>query len=153
MTGNNTNNNLQAILDMQIVRQDYQTSITKSQVDIGYLFDRIKKEENAYFFNQKIKELNVMYQSLGFQNESVLEIGIDIVNNCISQNKTDIKISRTGENELLIFRERNGDFNNVIIDEDADIELLQIPVDRSNTTNEHYPFVYYTNIQELVSKL
>ena len=44
----------------------------------------------------------------------------------INKLDTDIKISRTGENEILIFRENEKCFYNILVDEDSDISFLFI---------------------------
>lgn len=135
------------------VNQKSDTESKLTQFDNNYLSQSSKSDEHYYFLNEKIKDLNIIYSSLNYHNEAVLEIGIDIINHCFLENKIDIKISKTGENELLIFREIDGEFNNIIIDEDADIEYLHIPIDRRQTSNEHFPFIYNTNLRGLVSKL
>jgi len=147
------NDTIQYIQDQSTAFSAGQVNCEGVQYDLEYLHQSVKSDEHYYFLSQKVKDLNIVYQSLNCQNEAVLEIGIDIINNCILQDKIDIKISKTGENELLIFREYKGDFKNIIIDEDADIEFLHIPNDRSKTYNEHFPFIYNTDIAELVSKL
>ena len=46
-------------------------------------------------------------------------------------------VSKTGEGELLIYKEnKHGDFINIIIDEDGDIELMKLTKDRRNTTTK-----------------
>ncbi len=48
-----------------------------------------------------------------------------------------MKISKTGEGELLIYKSDGKEgYINIIIDEDGDIELMHIPKDRSKTTNK-----------------
>lgn len=45
-----------------------------------------------------------------------------------------MKISKTGENELLIYKEDGkGGYINLIVDEDGDITIMQIPNDRRKT--------------------
>jgi hypothetical protein len=112
-------------------------------------------EENnsVNFILERVKEINLIYCNLGYNNDAILSIGIDIIKECANQRKFDIIISKTGESELLIFRESNGTFNNIIIDEDGDIEFLHIPIDRKDTYNEHFPFIYDTDFEELISKL
>jgi len=105
------------------------------------------------FIKQKLEDLCRLYAKLGYQNEAVLEIGSHIIRDCLWQKKLDIKISRTGENEILIFRETEGTFNNLIIDEEGDIEYLHIPVNRAETYNEHYSFAEHLDTFSLVSKL
>ena len=47
------------------------------------------------------------------------------------------KISKTGKGELLIHKsDGKGGYINLIIDEDGDIEIMHIPLDRSKTWNK-----------------
>jgi hypothetical protein len=117
------------------------------------LIESVTQPSRNNFIKQKLDDLYQLYNKLGYQNEVVLEIVSDIIKDSLIQKKLDIKISRTGENEILIFRESEGTFNNIIIDEDADIEFLHIPVNRSETYNEHYSFIDNFDTFALVSKL
>jgi hypothetical protein len=117
------------------------------------LTESVTQPSRNNFIKQKLDDLYQLYTQLGYQNEAVLQIGSDIIKDSLLQKKLDIKISRTGENEILIFRETEGTFNNIIIDEDADIEYLHIPVNRSETYNEHYSFVDNFDTFTLASKL
>ena len=51
----------------------------------------------------------------------------------INKLDTDVKISRTGENEILIFREHEKSFYNILVDEDSDISFLFICNKREDT--------------------
>ena len=101
----------------------------------------------------KKREVYGIYNLLNYDNEAVLEIANDILTNCIRVGKNDMKISRTGENEILIFSEDSGTFKNIIIDKDGDIEFLCIPPDRAKTYNEYYPFIGDIDAAKLAAKL
>ena len=101
-----------------------------------------------------IGDISNIYKLLNYNNPVVLEIAIDILRECFKQSKNDIKISRTGENEILIYRIVNGEYRNIILDNDGDIEFLKIPVNRADTYNENHPFITLGNdMQVLVSKI
>ena len=117
------------------------------------LIESFTQPSRNSFLKQKLEEVQKIYSLLEYENLAVLEISADIIKDCLSQNKRDIKISRTGENEILIFSENNGTYNNIIIDEDGDIEFLHIPINRDETYNEHFPFIGDINTYNLVSKL
>lgn len=117
------------------------------------LTESVTQPSRNNFMKQKLDDLYHLYSKLGYENEAVLEIGSDIIKDSLTLKKLDIKISRTGENEILIFRESEGVFNNIIIDEDADIEFLHIPVNRADTFNEHYAFIDNLDTFNLASKL
>lgn len=108
------------------------------------------KEE---IFSLLFERLNSCYNKLNYINNSVIDVCRKIIKCCIDNNKEDVTISITGENEILFYREINGELNNIIIDEDSDIEFMHIPKQRENTYNKLYTFGEYINIQELVSKL
>jgi hypothetical protein len=47
------------------------------------------------------------------------------------------KISKTGDDELLIHKEDGkGGYINIVIDQDGDIEIMHIKADRSQTWNK-----------------
>lgn len=127
--------------------------VTRSKLTREGLIESVTQPSRRTIMTDKIDVLRNIYKILNYNNPVVLDIAADIIENCINQSKTDIKISRTGENEILIFRESNGNFKNIIIDEDGDVEFLYIPVNRSNTKNEHFSFINGYNAFELVSKL
>src|SRR5688500_4622896 len=89
---------------------------------------------------KQLEQVKAMYDILGYNNPLVIDIANDILTSCRNQNKFDVTISRTGDNEILIYRKENGEYKNIMIDESGDIEFLYIPVDRRNTYNEHYSF-------------
>ena len=103
----------------------------------------------------KIAELAKLFKQLGYKNYEVFRIGEDIIKECVREGKGDIIISRTGENELLIYRKLEGGYRNIILDKDGDMEYLHIPEDRSETYNEFVEFHMITGqkIKELVNKL
>jgi len=117
------------------------------------LTESVTQPSRNNFIKQKLEDLYQLYNKLGYQNEAVLQIGSDIIKDSLHLKKMDIKISRTGENEILIFRETEGTFNNIIIDEDADVEFLHIPLNRSETYNEHFSFIDNFDTFALASKL
>lgn len=88
----------------------------------------------------KLSEFIEVYNKLGYTNKAVLQLREDILRESYKQNKRDIVISKTGEGELLIYRVVNDEYRNIIIDEDADIEYMNIPANREDTINEYFPF-------------
>lgn len=94
-----------------------------------------------------------IYQHLNLKNEAILQIAFDVISHCRKIGKNDINISYTGDNELLIYRNVDSELRNIIIDENADVEFLVIPVNRRNTFNEHHPFILPINAGQLAEKL
>lgn len=139
-----------AYCDNSIFKNDNEVYNQISRKD---LIESITQPSRNSLIKTKIEELLSIYSTIGFQNEAIIEIATDVIRDCLNQDKKDIKISRTGENELLIYREIDGVFNNIIIDEDADIEFLHIPINRADTYNEYYPFIENIDTYNLASKL
>lgn len=76
-------------------------------------------------------------------------IKIEIIGECNKQGKNYI-LSKTGENEVLIYTCDDGNYKNIIIDSDGDIEFMYISDDRSKSYNEYIKDI---NIEELVNRL
>lgn len=127
--------------------------LVRSNISREGLTESFTQPSRKSFLKQKLEDLSKMYALLEFENEAVLEIGTDIIQDCLKLRKLDILISRTGDNELLIFREVDGTFNNIIIDDEGDIEFLHIPTNRAETYNEHFSFVNPIDTFALASKL
>ena len=102
--------------------------------------------------NNKETEVYEIYKLLKYNNSVVLEIAYDILKACREQYKNDIIVSRTGDNEILIYRNDNGEYRNIVIDEDCDIFYFCIPIDRRLSYNEFYPFMQ-VNANTIASKL
>ena len=49
-----------------------------------------------------------------------------------------ITLSKTSENEFIIYTVENGTYKNILIDEDGDVEVLIIPQDRTLTSNKRF---------------
>jgi len=131
---------------------DYKEPNAQVQYDRNYLAESGKSDDCKYFYTV-FSVFSIMYDLLNFENDEVLKIGSKIIWECINQEKKDIQISRTGENELLIFRNVRGTFNNIIIDGDCDIEFMSIPPDRSSAYNIYYPLDESPKIETLVNNL
>jgi hypothetical protein len=102
----------------------------------------INKEDEAYR----------MYKYLKYTNSTVLKVIYDILEACRNQYKYDVVISRTGDNEILLYRNRNGEYRNIVIDEECDVFYFCIPVDRKQTYNEFHPYMQ-VDANALASKL
>ena len=83
---------------------------------------------------------------------SALQTKYDLSENSISVankilqyiNKTiipEIQVGFSSESELLLYINRNGTYFNIAIDEEGDIEVLHLPIDRSKSHN----YYFYTN--------
>jgi len=99
-----------------------------------------------------IIRFNTLYDELGFDNQSVIILGASLIEECIRQDK-DITISKTTDNEILIYTDHDGSFDNLIIDHDGDIEYICIPKNRTMVYNEYFRNDGGIDIEELVSMI
>lgn len=129
--------------------------VYKEALVIGTTIFNSNTASNLYKFNaaiEKISQFESVYRELNFENEAILEIAQDIIENAILLGK-EVTISKTGDNEALIYTAYNGDFKNIIIDDEGNIEFLFISSNRSDSYNEFFPFIGAIDAQELAGKL
>lgn len=81
---------------------------------------------------EDIDLLTNIFSEFKFQNKSTFEVSVKILEEL---KKTDKKftISSTGEDEILFYTKEGGDFKNLIIDEDGDVEFLIIRQEREKS--------------------
>lgn len=79
-----------------------------------------------------------LLKELSFNDEVQSDIKELLANLYSADSSKDIQISRSADNEFLIFITSNGTHKNLLIDEDGDIELLIIPPDRTKTYCERF---------------
>lgn len=64
-----------------------------------------------------------------------------------------LHVSTTGEGEVLIYTEQNGDYRNIIIDEDGDIEYLYVDNNnRADSWHEYFDAPTIGDITTLVHR-
>jgi len=98
------------------------------------------------------KMISLIYNQLGYTNTVVKDIAHDILNAFVNSGKTNLIVSKTADNEMLIYTNIDGEFRNIIIDENADVEYLFVPKQRRDTFNEYYAFAM-VDATELANKL
>lgn len=86
------------------------------------------------------EELLYLCDELKFNNE-VLDIGFELLNRL--KHKC-ITLSKTGDNEILIYTEKEGRFYNLLLDEDGDISFILIGIKIGEEKTEFFtpPFNY-----------
>lgn len=72
--------------------------------------------------SEQIEKLEELKSLLDFEDNRPFMVAEKIINKLT----TDVKISRTGDNEILIFREHEKCFYNILIDEESDISFMFI---------------------------
>ena len=82
-----------------------------------------------------------IYYELGFNDGKVLSLAIEIFVEYTKKGRVEIlHISKTGDNELLLYTVNEGNYSNIIIDEDADVEFLYVSKNRKSSYSELYTF-------------
>ena len=84
---------------------------------------------NNIIVKQSIEELERLKPLLDFDDNEPFRVAEKIINKLNDH----VKVSRTGENEILIFREYEKCFYNILVDEDADISFMFIGNKREGT--------------------
>ena len=102
---------------------------------------------------ENIRKLHDECKFLGIDNFDVLETGILILRECYWQEKGDINVSKTGEGEILIYREREGRYSNLLIDNDADVQYMHIGTNPSEANNKEFFREDGLGFKEIVSLL
>ena len=85
----------------------------------------------------KDTKLIEMLDLLEFKDESLRNICFKM-NEAISKLGISYVISRTGDDELLFFTEKDKSFYNILIDDDGDIAYMYIPNKREETDVKYY---------------
>jgi hypothetical protein len=80
---------------------------------------------HSFLLNNFIK-IAQTYKELNFNNEKILNVSVELLQRCALLGKTNLNISKTSQEEILIYTSKNGKFNNILIDEDGDISLLRV---------------------------
>ena len=104
-----------------------------------YLNESITSPSRNMILAQHFYEIKNVYQALNFQNPQIFLTAFNIIQLCVIKNISDIKISKSGENELLLYRNKNGEFSNILIDEDCDVSYMFIGKKPGTERTEYFP--------------
>jgi hypothetical protein len=96
-----------------------------------------------------LKELDEILKLTGITNDKAISLAKDFITKCVDYESLEydldkekdllnIEVSRSGENEILIYREHLKNFYNILIDEDGDICYLLIPKEREKIEIVHF---------------
>ncbi len=94
-------------------------------------------------------ELDNLRDLLEFEDDKPFKIAESIIDKL---GDIDIKISRTGDNEILIFREFNKCFYNILVDDDSDISYLFIGDNRSESYTHIWDDSSDKSIDEVINE-
>lgn len=117
------------------------------------LLESISYPSRANFYFNSVKNLYAFYEKLDFSNINVRDVAMNIITECLKKHKMDIIISMTGDDEILIYRHKDDCYNNLIIDEDADVEVLLINKKAKKTETKTYYFQDSLDYSFLVNQL
>ena len=95
--------------------------------------------EETYKLPEVIKlQIDTISKELSFNEQVKGDIEKFLTKLYLSNSFRNINISKSIENEFVIFLSSNGTYKNILIDEDGDIELLIIPSDKTKTYNKRF---------------
>lgn len=98
----------------------------------------IMTEENFKLSDDKKTLIATLSKELSFNDEVQSDIEKLLTKLHLTNSSKDINISKSIENEFVIFITSNGTYKNMLVDEDGDIELLIIPSDKTKTYNKRF---------------
>ncbi|MDI1353873.1 MAG: hypothetical protein PSX36_03070 [bacterium] len=107
---------------------------------------------HSFLLNSFIKVAQI-YKELNLNNERILNTSIELLQSCAVLGKTNLNISKTSQEEILIYTSKNGNFNNVLIDEDGDISLLRVGDKKENKYTAFYSANEKIDFNSIVSFL
>jgi hypothetical protein len=119
----------------------------------NYLNESITFPSRNMFLMQKFNQIKNIYEELNFNNSDIIFTALNIIQSCIIKNVTDLNVSKTGEKELLLFRSKNGEFSNLLIDEDGDVSYIFIGKKKGSEKTEYFPKAKGFDYSKLASLL
>lgn len=104
-----------------------------------YLNESITFPSRQALLNQHFLEIKSIYKELNFSDPQIALTAFNIIQLCVIKNILDIKIAKSSDNELLIYRKKNGAYSNLVFDEDGDISYLYIGTKPGTEKTEYFP--------------
>lgn len=105
----------------------------------NYLNESITFPSRNMYLMQKFNQIKDIYENLNFDNTEIIFTAMNIIQSCIIKNVYDLNISKTGDRELLLFRSKNGEFSNLLIDEDCDVSYMFIGKKPGFEKTDYFP--------------
>jgi hypothetical protein len=81
------------------------------------------------------KKIDNVFLDLNFSTEDPKIIGREIVKKLLFGGYHNLKISKTGENEFLVYTKHNGCLKNILVDGSGNIEIIVLPKEREKANN------------------
>ncbi len=104
-----------------------------------YLNESITLPSRQALLDNQIRSIARIYQILQFSNAEIFLTAFNIIQLCAIRNINDIDISKTSDNEMLLFRKKDGEFSNIVIDEDGDISYFFIGKKPGSEKTKYFP--------------
>ena len=112
--------------------------VTALQQSHSPFLSQITTEENLKLPEDKRTLIATLSNELAFSGEVQSDIEKLLTKLYLTNSSNDINISKSIEDEFVIFITSNGAYKNMLVDEDGDIELLIIPADKTKTYNKRF---------------
>jgi hypothetical protein len=111
----------------------------KSESTRSRLIESITNPSKHVLINENFRRIVKVYHELKFTNTDVILTAFNIIQYCLIKNINDVFISKTGNNELLLYRSKNGAFSNIVIDEDGDVSYIFIGDKPGTEISKYFP--------------
>ena len=145
--------NKEALLKTDIVGDDVSLTVSPFQTTRASLNESITSPSRQMFIINKLMEVKDVYEDLNFKNENVIKTSFEIIQRCTLNFMTDIVISKTSQDEILIYRKDNDKFLNLLIDEDGDISFVRIGKKMEDKKIEFFSSEEKIDFNKIVSML
>lgn len=95
------------------------------------IFQKIVSEDSNTIPQELREKIDSLVDELNF-NHSITPLVLEILNKLFFKISTDFHISRSNQEELLFYVEKNDTYFNFLIDSEGDIELMMVPKSRKD---------------------
>jgi len=113
----------------------------------------IKDKESVKLPNGLSEKLQAISAELNFNSSITAIIEKFVLELYIKNDNQNIVLSKSSDDQFLMYVNDNGTYKNLLIDEEGDVELLIIPPDRKKTFNQMYFKSKGFDYSQIISKL
>lgn len=132
-----------------------QDTVTQSgELTLITHFDYSFEDSPNLFISEQMMKVKELFNKYEFENEVITNLIEALLLEAIKQEKYNVKITSTGDNQIVLFTESEEDnFRNLAIDEDGDISYMFFAKDKSQSERKMYYFEDGINTEEIVALL
>jgi hypothetical protein len=109
--------------DVSVTKADFYYDLKSTRKALN---ESLTSPSRLGFIYSKLSEISKIYGELNFDNGNVYLLSFNILQELARNKKFDVKISKTSEKEILIYTEKDGKFDNLLIDNDADVQYIHV---------------------------